>query len=176
MVLNMHDRNNRLREADKRKYNDLFDQMITNCKKLKSLDTEVPTPRRDSQVSAAEDMIELLNPWKRPKTVQEAHKAIIKDLMDQQQTLELNLLQMNSARHFGWGQPLLFVLLMGLTFGIFCFASLGFIDENLISWGRASFYGVINRIAQSTFQERLILSSIAVWLVGSGLLWSTIRR
>lgn len=201
MVCQLNDRRHRLREKENQRYSELHEQMIKTCKDIAAqgpsetqqkcpasvANSDKPSEQSQgetTQMSAqlqgpqqsAVEMIDLLSPWRKAKTVQDTPSSIVEDLLMRQQALEERILQRKSLSHLGWNQSLVFVILIGLTTGIAFFAISGFFDENLVSWSRAIFYSTVNRIAQTTLNEKLILSAVAVWLFGSALLWSTIRR
>jgi hypothetical protein len=118
----------------------------------------------------------LLQPWGQSRSIHDAPQAIVDDLLAQQRSLEERITGTSARPSAWWMQPVVFVAVAGITAGVAFTLLFDSADASLLLALRSWLYSAVNRIAQATMADKLLIGGIFAWLCGTIILWTAFRR
>lgn len=117
----------------------------------------------------------LLRPWANPKAIHAAPKAIVEDLLAKERALEERITGASSRSLRGWLQPIFFVVVVGVTAGLFL-TLLVSLSGTTSYWLENLSYSLVSRAHQVIIGDQMLVTAVLAWVAGTVILWSAFRR
>jgi hypothetical protein len=117
----------------------------------------------------------LIRPWVSPKSIHNAPKAIVKDLLAQQRALEERITGSSSKSFRESFQPIFLMVAGGVAVGLFVTLLVVMADSNSFSLENMS-YSFMSSAHQLIIENQVMFIAVLAWLFGTMVLWSAFRH